>query len=226
MLIWQPTSYMDKKKENEVMRKKELAGAETGNFVKIGASFPAPAQETQLLYGLISDALQKLGIRVGAVNVDCKIVGDEIKIIEINQRLVGDQMGSHMIPLSTGLNPAHKIVELSLGHSVEWRPAMQRAVAIHRITMGEAGYFAGIGNLQEIMADPDVACVNELGTKGAWYEPARSNQQVVGSVIAVGWTPDEAMTRARDWALKADLTGKPESAMSFAPKAHLLNFDM
>ena len=184
---------------------KKLAGQETGNFIKIGASFPAQPDVTETLYQPISAALQQLGIKVGAVNIDCKIVDGQVKILEINPRLVGDQMGSHMIPLATGMNPAHAIVELALGHGIDWQPTENRAVAIHRITMPQPGYYTGIQNAAIIAADPNVAWVNDLGEKGAWYEPARSNQQVVGSVIAIGPTPDDAMKTAHHWARQAQI---------------------
>jgi carbamoylphosphate synthase large subunit len=184
---------------------KKLAGQETGNFIKIGASFPSSDEETRALYHSIAYGIEALGIKVGALNIDCKLVNGQAKILEINPRLVGDQMGSHMIELATGQNPAYAVVEMALGKSVHWRRDIQRAVAIHRITMPQAGYFYSIGNHEMIAADYNVVFVNHLGIPGQWYDPAKSNQDVVGSVIAVGKTPEDAMSVAEGWAKSAEI---------------------
>ncbi|MEB0043721.1 ATP-grasp domain-containing protein, partial [Pseudomonas sp. MH10] len=49
------------------------------DYIKIGASFPAPRGETKLLFDKISPVLNQLNFEVGAVNIDCKIVGADVK---------------------------------------------------------------------------------------------------------------------------------------------------
>ncbi|WP_095148979.1 ATP-grasp domain-containing protein [Pseudomonas sp. Irchel s3a18] len=166
------------------------------NFIKIGASFPSSDDETMLLFRHIAPVLKQLGFAVGAVNVDCKIVGGEVKILEVNPRLVGDQMGSHMIELATGENPAHAIVELAQGKSIEWNPSVNRGVAIHRVTMPEAGFFLGLENEHEMRSRPRVESVQVLGEINKWYEPAASNQGVIGSIIVSHESAEQAMMLA------------------------------
>lgn len=176
-------------------RKTITKGDET-NFVKIGACFPSSDNETMLLFRHIAPLLKELGFVVGAVNVDCKIIDGRVKILEINPRLVGDQMGSHMIELATGENPAHAIVELAQGKSIEWKPSINRGVAIHRVTMPEAGFFLGFENEQEMRAHPGVESVQVLGEINKWYEPAASNQGVIGSIIVSQDSAEQAMMLA------------------------------
>ena len=176
--------------------RKTITKGDGTSFIKIGASFPSSDEDTMLLFQHIAPILQQLGFIVGAVNVDCKIIDGQVKILEINPRLVGDQMGSHMIELATGENPAHAIVELAQGKSIAWKPSVNRGVAIHRVTMPEAGFFLGLENEQEMKCRPGVESVQVLGEIGKWYEPAASNQGVIGSIIVSHESAEQAMLLA------------------------------
>lgn len=114
-------------------------------------------------------------------------------------------MGSHMIELSTGQNPAHAIVELAQGKCIDWKPSVDRGVAIHRVTMPEAGFFLGIENAQQMRDHPCVASVQVLGEINKWYEPAASNQGVVGSVIVSEQSAEQAMVLAESLAKTANV---------------------
>ena len=184
---------------------KRIAGEKTGNFIKIGASFPACASDTERLVDAIVPIVDALGFAVGAIDIDCKIVDGQVKILEMNPRLVGDQMGSHMIEMATGQNPAHAIVDVACGRPLRWTPTHNRGVAIHRLTMPRSGYFQGITNADELKRCRGVEAINELGVKGRWIEMARSNQEVVGSIIVSHASADEAMTLAANLAEKADI---------------------
>jgi biotin carboxylase len=123
----------------------------------------------------------------------------------MNPRLVGDQMGSHMIEIATGQNPAHAIVDVACGRQLRWRPTRSRGVAIHRLTMPRSGYFDGIANVADLAAHDGVEIVNELGARGQWIETAESNQGVVGSIIVSHASAHEAMTLATRLAADAEI---------------------
>lgn len=184
---------------------KKISDAGIGHFIKIGASFPAAAHETNRLVEAIMPVVDKLGFEVGAINIDCKIVEGHVKILEMNPRLVGDQMGSHMIEIATGLNPAHAIVDVACGRPLHWAPTQNRGVAIHRLTMPRSGYFAGISNAADLERHEGVETVNELGIRGQWIETAESNQGVVGSIIVSHASASEAMDLATRFAADAQI---------------------
>lgn len=185
--------------------RKTIAGAQSGHFIKIGACFPASAQHTALLVEAISPAVKALGFEVGAINIDCKIDGERVKVLEMNPRLVGDQMGSHLLEIATGQNPAHVVVDVACGDPVRWAPTRARGVAIHRLTMPRAGYFEGIANRAQLAQHPGVEAVCVLGARGQWIEPAQSNQGVVGSIITAADCADTAMALATQLAQLAEI---------------------
>lgn len=185
--------------------KKKITGEDIGSFIKIGACFPADECEAKRLIDEICPVVDTLGFKIGAINIDCKIVDGQVKILEMNPRLVGDQMGSHMIEISTGQNPAHAIVDIACGFPFRWRPTRSRGVAIHRLTMPRAGYFHGIENAGDLKRREGVEAVNELGVKGRWIETAQSNQGVIGSIIVSHTSASEAMELATRLAADAEI---------------------
>jgi len=184
---------------------KKISGEDTGNFIKIGASFPAPEDDVARLVDTLVPVVDSLGFEVGAINIDCKIVDKQIKILEMNPRLVGDQMGSHMIEIATGQNPAHAIVEVACGLPLRWVPTRRRGVAIHRLTMPRSGYFGGIENAEDLERYDGVETVNELAPRGRWIEIAESNQGVIGSIIVSHTSSRDAMELATQLATDAKI---------------------
>ena len=184
---------------------KKLSGEHIGHFIKIGASFPAGARDTERLVDAIVPVVDALGFEVGAINIDCKIVNGQIKLLEMNPRLVGDQMGSHMIEIATGLNPAHAIVDVACGLPLHWVPTRNRGVAIHRLTMPSSGYFEGITNAAYLEQIDGVEAVHQLGKQGTWIEAAESNQGVVGSIIVSNACAKQAMMLATRLAALAEI---------------------
>jgi biotin carboxylase len=188
---------------------KKISGEDTRNFIKIGACFPAGDHETTQLSSALVPIIDALGFEVGAINVDCKIVDGQIKILEMNPRLVGDQMGSHMIEIATGQNPAHAIVDIACGLPLRWAPTRSRGVAIHRLTMPRSGYFDGIENAESLKRHEGVEAVNQLAVKGRWVDKAESNQGVVGSIIVSHSSASEAMMLASRFAADAKIRVAP-----------------
>lgn len=185
---------------------KKISGGNIGHFIKIGASFPAAASDTAMLVDTIAPVVDALGFEVGAINIDCKIVDGQVKILEMNPRLVGDQMGSHMIEIATGQNPAHVIVDVACGRPLRWAPTRSRGVAIHRLTMPRSGYFGGIANIEDIEGHEGVEAVNEFCARGQWIEMAESNQGVIGSIIVSHSSASCAMTLATRLAADAEIS--------------------
>ena len=186
--------------------KKIISRGSGDRFVKIGACFPSSDTDTSTLSDHIIPLLKKIGFAVGAADIDCKIIDGKVKILEINPRLVGDQMGSHMIELSTGQNPAHAVVDLAQGKPYKWSPTKNCGVAIHRLTLSDPGYFLGIENEKEITSHSGVEKLLILGQPNTWYEPATSNQGVVGSIIVSQETANQAFELAQKVADQARIS--------------------
>jgi biotin carboxylase len=184
---------------------KVLAGVEKGNFIKIGASFPIVTNESKTLFESVSKALSLLNIDCGVIHTECRMVKGKPKILEINPRLAGDQLGSHVIELALGITPVQAVVDIALGEVKPLQPIRCNGVAIYRICASQPGYFYGIENIEEIKQVPGVAYIEIVGKIGKWFDRPTSNQDVLASVITKGETPEQALILAKRIADEAKL---------------------
>lgn len=176
---------------------KVLAGFERGHFAEIGSNFSARTERADILFEAVSKALSKLDIDCGVIHTEFRIQKGQPKILEINPRLIGDKVGSHVIELALGASPVGALIDIALGEERPWQPTRDKGGAILGICMPRPGRFCGIENIDELREMPGVAYV-ELNTEiGKWIDLPSSNRDVLAQVIARGETRDEALELAR-----------------------------
>ncbi|OPG90920.1 hypothetical protein B2I22_16915 [Bacillus spizizenii] len=185
--------------------KNVLEGVERGHFAEVAASFPSDDEETKPLLDEVKKALQCLEIDCGVIHTECRIENGNVKIIEINPRLIGDKVGSHVIELAYGISPLKYVVEIALGSNVEWRPNFKKAGALYGLWVKERGVFGGIENPEEILRRKGVAFLEITGEIGSVYSPPTSNGDIVGHIITQANSPEEALKQAYDAAQVAKL---------------------
>lgn len=185
---------------------KELAGTEEGHFAEIGTYFPLRGTEEDLLFGEVSRALAALDVDCGVIHTECRVRDGAVTILEVNPRLAGDMLGSHAIEVALGASPVEQVVEIALGHPTPWRPTRQGGAANYGICMPASGRFGGIGNMQEMRADPSVAVLRTTAEIGATYRyPPESNADFVARVITRGDTAEHAREAAVRVAARAEV---------------------
>ena len=88
------------------------------HFVEIGQHVPSriPAHLENRIIGLVKEALTVLGVEYGASHSELLITEDEkIFIVEIGARMGGDNIGSDLVPLSTGYDFVRGVIEIAMG---------------------------------------------------------------------------------------------------------------
>ena len=122
--------------------KKYTTGAP--HFIETGHLEPADLSPETLerVRKTVFHALSSLKVRCGASHSELKIDTDgTLRLIEIGARMGGDLIGSHLVPLSTGVDFVGDVIRAALGEtpSVFRRdvPAAGRAAAV-RFVFGEA----------------------------------------------------------------------------------------
>lgn len=176
---------------------KVLVGFERGHFAEIGSNFAARSERADILFGAVSKALSKLDIDCGVIHTELRIQNGQPKILEINPRLIGDKVGSHVIELALGTSPVDALIDIALGDERPWRPTTDRAAAILGICMPRLGRFCGIENMDELRRMPGVAHVLLNTEIGKRIDVPSSNRDVLAQVITAGDTREEALELAR-----------------------------
>jgi biotin carboxylase len=190
---------------------KEVTGEGGRYFAEVGDYLPLCGPDVELLFREASRALRLLGIDCGVIHTECRLKGEQVKILEVNPRLAGDMTGSHLIELALGASAVQQVVETALGNPVPWLPVRRRGAALIDVPMPRTGVFGGIVNLEEIRAQQGVELAHPLVKIGARRcFPPRYNGDLVGRVIATGATAEQALKLAKQAAAMARVTVLPE----------------
>lgn len=75
-------------------------------------------------------AIKALGINIGGVNMDILIdKHDSIYIVDIGMRMGGNLIGSHLIPIGTGVDYMGNIIRTAVGDAPVWDTTVKRCVS-------------------------------------------------------------------------------------------------
>lgn len=184
---------------------KVLFGKENGHFIEVGGYFPTNTNESELLFNEVSNALKHLDIDCGVIHTECRIKNGQVKILEINPRLVGNKVGSHVIELSTGINPVKAVVEIALGNEFIWKPSNKNGAALFGLCMNKPGVFNGISNIGTIKKLPGVIYVEVTGELGRKYDLPSSNEDIVALIITKAESSVKALELAKNASQKTNL---------------------
>ena len=111
------------------------------HFIETGHIEPSGLTEEmrQKVLTVVSQALDSLGIISGASHSEVRIAEDgTIGVVEIGARMGGDFIGSHLVPMTSGVDFVGAVVSQALGEVVHVRPARTgRAAAVRYILTAE-----------------------------------------------------------------------------------------
>jgi S-sulfo-L-cysteine synthase (3-phospho-L-serine-dependent) len=184
--------------------RRELLGVEHGAFAEAGDLLPVEGPLADRLFKAVARALHHLGVDCGVIHSECRVSGDTIKILEVNPRLAGDMLGSHLIEIAHGASAVQQVVQTALDEVVPWRPTRHRGAGGYCASMPRTGTFLGVENLAELAAQPGVVYVGlsaEIGARCRY--PPLSNMDLVVRVLTEADTPEEALALAKRAAARA-----------------------
>lgn len=97
-----------------------------------------PSETIQRIKHVTVHALDTLGVAYGASHTELKVAPDgTVRIIEIGARMGGDCIGSHLVPLSSGVDFVGAVVDVALGNKPDLTPAHDPAAAAIRFIFNE-----------------------------------------------------------------------------------------
>ena len=88
---------------------------------------------------VVAHALDTLGVRYGASHSELKVSPDgAVRLIEIGARMGGDCIGSHLVPLSTGIDYVGAVIDTALGREPDLTPVSTPVAAAVRFLFDDA----------------------------------------------------------------------------------------
>lgn len=164
------------------------------HFVEMGHTQPSrlTADVQQKIREVAEAACESLGLDKGPAHVEMKVTPHGPVMIELGARMGGDNITTHLVPLSTGIDMVGATIKVALGEDPDVTPVLDRGSAI-RYFEAAYGTITAIENVDEAERIPGVRQITFTKGIGEASTPVRSSNDRLGFVIAQGATAEDAV---------------------------------
>jgi biotin carboxylase len=171
-------------------------------FVEMGHSQPSRLSDDTIrqIEIVANAAVKAIGIMNGPSHTEIIITNEGPKIVELGARLGGDNITTHLVPLSTGVNMIECCIKIALGIIPNFECKFAKASAI-RYFETEEGIIQSITGIEATKMIDEVREISFVHNVGEKIGKIQSSIDRVGFVIAQSSTVDEAI-RACEMAKK------------------------
>lgn len=144
----------------------------------------------------VEKALLALGVNHGSVNMDL-IIGDDggVHIIDIGARMGGNLIGSHIIPIGTGIAYMDNMIRAAVGDPTDFRPVAQPQPVASKLLALTPGKVVSLPDIDVIAKQCDVKIEHHLKV-GQTISEYHTNLDGCGYVVATGKDVSEAIAKA------------------------------
>lgn len=149
---------------------------------------------------VVKGAIKSLGINFGAVNMDILVTKEnKVCIVDVGARMGGNLIGSHIIPIATGIDYMGNIIRASLNESVNFERKLHDVVAT-RLMDFKPGIVKKVPDLTRFMKDTDVRDIVCKLKKGDKINLYKNNLDGCGYVVISN--PDIAISKKKALEIK------------------------
>lgn len=163
-------------------------------FVEMGHNEPSMLSEDikKQIMEVASTAVKAIGIENGPSHTEIIVTQAGPKVVELGARLGGDNITTHLVPLSTGVNMVECCIRSALGEKPDFEKKINQASAIRYINTkcGKIVRITGLGEAEAIDGVKKINIVHNIGKKA---NEIKNSVDRLGFVIAQADTPEEAI---------------------------------
>lgn len=163
------------------------------HFVEMGHTQPSrlPEETQQRIREVAEAACLSLGLDKGPAHVEMKVTDRGPVMIELGARMGGDNITTHLVPLSTGIDMVGATIKVALGEDPDIRPTLHCGSAIRYFDV-PFGTIKSIEGVEEAERIPGVKQVTFTKGVGEESTPIQCSNDRIGFVIAQGETAEQA----------------------------------
>lgn len=167
---------------------------EAPHFVEIGHTQPSrlPVATQEAIRNVAVAACKAIGIDKGPAHVEMKVTKRGPIMIELGARMGGDNITTHLVPLSTGIDMVSSTIKVALGEDPVIEPTLHCGSAIRYFEV-PYGTIRSIENVEEAKKIPDVKQITFTKEVGEDSTPIHCSNDRIGFVIAQGTTAEDAI---------------------------------
>lgn len=163
-------------------------------FVEMGHNQPSAFSDEvkAAITKVAADATKAVGIQNGPAHTEIIVTANGPKIVELGARLGGDNITTHLVPLSTGVNMVECCINIALGNQPDILPKWSRGAAIRylKTDTGIIKNILGVENAEKVENIKQVSIVHHPGEQ---VGEIKSSVDRVGFVIASADTTADAV---------------------------------
>ena len=168
---------------------------EAPHFVEMGHTQPSrlPNDTQKAIRNVTEAACKAIGIDKGPAHVEMKVTKRGPVMIELGARMGGDNITTHLVPLSTGIDMVGSTIKVALGEAPDIKPTLHCGSAIRYFEV-PFGTIKAIENVEEAQQVPGVKQITFTKNVGEESTPIHCSNDRIGFVIAQGATSEEAVS--------------------------------
>ena len=165
------------------------------HFVEMGHTQPSrlPADTQRRIRDVAEAACKSLGLDKGPAHVEMKVTERGPVMIELGARMGGDNITTHLVPLSTGIDMVKATINVALGEDPDITPAFSCGSAI-RYFEAPFGTITNIRGVEDAEQIPGIKQITFTKSTGDESTPVKCSNDRIGFVIAQGKTAEDAVT--------------------------------
>ena len=169
------------------------------HFVERGHSQPSQldANIKEQICELAISANHALGIDNGPSHTEIIVTNDGPKIVEVGARLGGDNITTHLVPLSTGIDLVELCIKCAMDEKFEIKPTLNKGAAIRYFEKG-TGKIRKISGLHSALSCSGVKEIYFNYSEGDTVPEMTNSGNRLGFVIAQGDNVQEALGTCRE----------------------------
>lgn len=167
---------------------------EAPHFVEMGHTQPSrlPVATQEAIRNVTVAACTAIGIDKGPAHVEMKVTNRGPVMIELGARMGGDNITTHLVPLSTGIDMVGSTIKVALGEEPDIVPSLHCGSAIRYFEV-PFGTIKAIEKVEEATNVPGVKQITFTKEVGDESTPIHCSNDRIGFVIAQGATAEEAV---------------------------------
>lgn len=167
---------------------------EAPHFVELGHTQPSRlAEDTQkAICNVTIAACKAIGIDKGPAHVEMKVTKRGPVMIELGARMGGDNITTHLVPLSTGIDMVESTIKVAMGEKPDIEPTLHCGSAIRYFEV-PFGTIKAIEHVEEALRLHGVRQITFTKQVGEQSTPIQCSNDRIGFVIAQGATAEEAV---------------------------------
>ncbi|MBR4155835.1 MAG: ATP-grasp domain-containing protein [Bacteroidales bacterium] len=167
-------------------------------YAELGHAIPSGLSEEleTKVKECVTKALIALNVNHGSVNMDLLITNDgNVHIIDIGARMGGNLIGSHIIPIGTGIDYMGNMIKAAVGDATDFNPKFPPKAIATKLLALTPGIIKELPDFNKLSIEKNVIIEHHLNV-GDTINEYHTNLDGCGYVIAKGENVNEAIYRA------------------------------